>query len=142
MTTNRVPINRPAQAMVSPRAIELFVELERARRARKHADDCVVSEFGLCEAECAACERWWTAHNELHDELRLDPWLWPAVPRNPYPVGSPGAREWRPDADAKALWDRLKAAHRAATATRRTASLPLDEEDTNAEPIAGEGTLN
>ena len=49
MTTNRTPIQRPALTMISPRALELFAELELARRARRRAVDCAVSEYGLIE---------------------------------------------------------------------------------------------
>jgi hypothetical protein len=94
MTTNRTPIQRPARTVVSPRALELFAELERARRARKRAVDCTI--------------------DALHTELRLKPWQWPCLPRNPYPPGSPTARGWRPGQEQQELWDLLDKARRGA----------------------------
>ncbi len=135
MTTNRTPIQRPALTMISPRAIELFAELERARRARRRATDCTISEFGLCKAECRACEAWWDAHDALHTELRLPPWQWPCIPRNSYPPGSPKARDWRPSAEQKELWDLLTEARRA------TAASSLEEGSSYAEPVAGEPSI-
>jgi hypothetical protein len=44
MTTNRTPIRRPLLTAITPRAIELFAELESARRARRRAVDCTISE--------------------------------------------------------------------------------------------------
>jgi hypothetical protein len=135
MSTNRTPIARPALTMITPRAIELFSELERSRRARKHAVDCTISEQGLCTANCRACRLWWDAHAALHTELRLRPWVWPCLPRNPYPPGSPGAREWRPGTEQEELRDLLNAARRAAVAaSKRTAS--LEEDTTNAVVVA------
>jgi hypothetical protein len=114
MTTNRTPIQRPALTMITPHAIELFAELERSRRARRHAVDCTISEQGLCKSECRACRQWWDLHNELHVELRLKPWQWPCIPKNPYPPGSPGAREWRPGTEQEELRDLLNEARREA----------------------------
>jgi hypothetical protein len=135
MTTNRTPIERPTLTMISPRALELFAELERARRARRRAVDCTISEQGLCTTDCRACRRWFELHDQLHVVLRLRPWQWPCIPRNPYPPGSPGARDWRPDTEQKELWDILNEARRAAAvASRRTA--PPSEEGPHAEPVA------
>jgi hypothetical protein len=144
VTTNRTPIQRPAQTIISPKALELFAELERARRARLHDDGCEVRESGMCKCECVACERWWSAYNELHEELGLDPWQWPAIPQCPFPPGSPAARDWRPDAESQALYDLLKEARRAAAASRRATPSPLDEEDTdtNANVDAGPEPIN
>jgi hypothetical protein len=142
MTTNRTPMQRPALTMISPRAIELFAELERARRARRRAVDCTLSEHGLCTTDCRACRRWFDLHAELHTELRLKPWQWLCLPRNPYPLGSPQARDWRPGAEQAELWELLNEARRAAVAaSRRTAASSREEEDTNGEPVAGEDTL-
>jgi hypothetical protein len=134
MTTNRTPIQRPALTMISPRALALFAELERARRARLRAVDCTISEQGLCTTDCRACRAWSDAHNQLHVELRLQPWQWPCFPRNPYPPGSPKAREWRPSAEQKELWDLLTEARRAAV----VATTSLEEERPYAEPVAGQ----
>jgi hypothetical protein len=134
--TRRIPLHRAAdQPMISPRALELFAAAERARRARLHADDCTVAESGYCTTDCRACEAWWAAHNAITRELRLDPWLWPAVPCCPFPPGSAGAREWRPDTEAKTLYDALVAARRAAAAARADAK-KYEEDPNDVEPVA------
>jgi hypothetical protein len=112
--TKRNPIRRPAVQPVSPRALELYAELRRAMRARQRATDCTLSEYGHCTAECRACEAWWDAHNALHSELKLKPWLWPCLPRCPYPLGTPRARAWRPSDAQRELQDQLEAARKAA----------------------------
>jgi hypothetical protein len=103
--TRRTLLARHPTVQITQRAIDLFRELERANRARKRAIDCTISEFGHCIAECCACCRWWDLQDELHIELGLPPWQWPCIPRNPYPRGSPKARDWRPGAEQEELWD-------------------------------------
>jgi hypothetical protein len=123
MTTNRTPIERPTLTTISLRAIELFGELERARRARKNATDCKLGgPQDFCKAECRACRLWWDAHAALHTELGLEPWNWPALPHCPLPPGSGRARAWRPGTEQKKLYDLLREARRAANAAKRTAS--------------------
>jgi hypothetical protein len=114
--TRRTPIARQAaRPLITPRAIELFAELERARRARALAVDCSVSKHGYCATRhCRVCQRWLDLHAELHTELRLPPWAWPCLPRNPYPPGSPEAKKWRPGDAQKKLQDLLNEARRAA----------------------------
>jgi hypothetical protein len=112
--TRRTPLNRQATGpVITPHAVELFIELERARRARQRATDCTVSKYGHCSAECGACELWWAAHGELCSELRLPPWAWPALPRCPFPPNSDAAKTWRPGEQQKKLQDQLEAARRA-----------------------------
>jgi hypothetical protein len=137
MTTNRTPIERPVLAKISPRAIELFAELERARRARRHAEDCTVGEQGFCRTDrCGACRRWWDVHGDVHEELGLYPWQWPCLPRNPYPPGSPKARDWRPAAEQEELQNLLKQARRAAVVATASSA---QEEGTDAESVVDEG---
>jgi hypothetical protein len=112
--TKRNPIRRPAVQPVSLRALELYAELRRATRARRQATDCTLSKYGLCNAECRACEAWWDAHAALHSELKLPPWRWPALPRCPFPPGTPPARKWRPSSAQRELQDQLEAARKAA----------------------------
>jgi hypothetical protein len=115
MTTNRTPIERRALTVVSPRALELFAEMERARRARQRAADCTTSaQSGYCTTKCRVCRAWWDAHDELHTELRLAPWQWPCLPLNPFPPGSAKAREWRPGTEQQDLWNLLNKTRRAA----------------------------
>jgi hypothetical protein len=112
--TRRVPLRRPAVQPVSLHALELYGALRRAARARRRATDCTISKYGLCTAECAACEAWWAAHNELCSELRLPPWQWPCIGRNPHPPNSTAARKWRPGGAQKELQEQLETARRAA----------------------------
>jgi hypothetical protein len=114
--TLRTPISRRSmQPQITPRALELFVEMERATRARRRADECSVSTYsGYCTTDCPACRKWFDLHAELHTELRLRPWKWPCLPRNPYPPGSPKADDWRPDEEQQKLWGLLDEARRAA----------------------------
>jgi hypothetical protein len=139
--TRRTPLERRSAVQITPRALELFGELERSRRARKHAVDCTISEQDLCTGDCRVCQQWWDLHNELHIELRLQPWQWPCIPRNPYPPGSPGAREWRPGTEQQELRDLLNEARQEA-ARRRAAASAREKEDTYADPVAGEETLS
>jgi hypothetical protein len=139
VTTNRTPIQRPALTMISAQTLKLFAELERARRARSAAVDCTISEYGLCTTDCRACRRWFDLHDQLHIELRLNPWQWPCLPRNPYPPGSPKARDWRPGTEAAGLWGLLNEALKEA-ARRRTSSevSKADERDTDVESVTGQ----
>jgi hypothetical protein len=107
------------QPQITPRALELFVEMERATRARRRADGCSVSTYsGYCTTDCPACRKWFDLHGELHSELRLRPWVWPCLPHNPSPPGTPAARDWRPNEDQQELWDLLDEARRAARQTQ------------------------
>jgi hypothetical protein len=138
MTTNRTPIQRPTLTMISPRALELFAELERVRRARRRAADCTIAESGYCTTDCRACRRWFDLHDELHIELRLRPWQWPCLPRNPYPPGSPKARDWRPGTEPEELWNLLNEVRRAAVApSSPEGGTPYAEP----EPVAGQDTF-
>jgi hypothetical protein len=86
----------------------------------QNAVDCKLGgPQDFCKAECRACNAWWAAHNALHVELALDPWIWPCVPCCPVPPGTPRAREWRPDREQKKLYDLLREARRVAIATTK-----------------------
>jgi hypothetical protein len=113
--TRRTPIaRRSTEPQITPTAIELFKQIERAGRARKKTVGCTIAETsGYCTAECRACRQWYDLHTELHAELRFKPWVWPCLPRNPYPPNSAAAAAWRPGSDQQALWDQLDAARRA-----------------------------
>src|SRR4051812_949720 len=112
--TRRTPLARSPGMQITAEAVRLFTELERARRARRRGVDCTQSEQGLCTTACRACRLWSDLHNQLHIELSLRPWQWPCIPRNPYPPGSAGAREWRPGTEQAELWGALNDARRAA----------------------------
>jgi hypothetical protein len=109
--TKRTPIYRQAaQPQITLRAIELFKQMESARRARKRAVGCTISRYGLCTGDCRVCERWYDLHDELHTELRLPPWRWPCLGFCRYPPNSPEARTWRPGGEQRALWEALNEA--------------------------------
>jgi hypothetical protein len=139
--TRRTPIGRRSAVQITRRAIDLFAELERARRARRRAVDCTISERGLCTTDCRACRRWFDLHDELHIQLGLPPWVWPCLPRNPYPPGSPKAREWRPGPEQKELWDLLNEARAGAPRKRPAVSARKEEEGTNAEPAGTDASI-
>ncbi|KRQ02410.1 hypothetical protein [Bradyrhizobium manausense] len=90
---------------ISPKAIEIF-------KAMQELSGCVCA---VMTSRCPVCDECWRLHNELHDELQLKPYQWPAIV-NPdegesvYPPESGGAA-WHPQ--AKALWRELerRAAH-------------------------------
>ena len=105
MSTKRTPIGRPPSGrQFSPKALAAFREM------RKLEEQCTCPprdwggkywEFERCEA----CKEWWRQHSLLHDELRLEPWEWPAVEHpdavSPYPEGSHAANNWKPDLEAQ-----------------------------------------
>jgi hypothetical protein len=110
--TRRTPLARQAvPQQITPRAVKLFTELERARRARKHAD-CIDTKQGLCSSECPVCELWYNLHDELHRELKLRPWEFPCLPFCPFPPNSTGWMAWRPGGAQRALWEALDEARR------------------------------
>ena len=123
--TRRTPIVRQPALQLSARALELFDQLEKARRQRRAAT-CIIgdSPAGSCSTECAACRTWYDLHNKLHEELGLKPWQWLCLPRNPFPPGSSKFRDWRPlpDGEDQALWERLDEALRLAQAARKPAA--------------------
>jgi hypothetical protein len=135
--TRRTPLARLPGVQITPRAIELFTEMERATRARRRAVGCTITEYGLCKTDkCGACRRWWDAHNKLCTELALPPWQWPVIPRNPYPPNSAMARDWQPGTEQQALWNLLDKARRGAAAS------PSQEGDhPDVEPVAGPDTF-
>jgi hypothetical protein len=115
MTTNRVPINRPVNTRITPRAIELFKIMEQARGQRHLAIiRCDVNPYGKCKMTCTVCQDWANAHSELHEELHLKPWFWPCLPFEPWPPNSPKFRDWRPSRAEYDLWHALEKARQAA----------------------------
>ena len=115
--TRRTPITRRHAQQISGRALELFAATEKASRQRQAAIvNCVVNMYGFCRMECGPCQAWANAHSDLHLELHLKPWQWPCLPVNPFPPGSPAARDWEPSGPELALWQTLERARRAALA--------------------------
>jgi hypothetical protein len=114
--TKRIPIHRQAAQQITPQAVRLFAQLERARRARARAADCTLNKYNLCSGQCRACCDWWDAHAVLHSEMKMRPWIWPMVPRCPYPPNSANAKAWKPSTEQRELYDLLVEARRAAVA--------------------------
>jgi hypothetical protein len=120
--TKRVPIKHATRLQVSLRAIELFEAMEQATRQRNALscnNDDSGSGSGYCRADCDACNRWYDAMGDLHDELGLKPWQWPVIARNPFCPGTARSQAWCMDAESQALWELLNAASKQA---RRNAS--------------------
>jgi hypothetical protein len=121
--TRRTPINRPAVAQVTERAIDLWVAMTKLR--------CTCTppppEYWLHKM-CPGCERWYELHGELNDELHCAPWQWPCAARaSPKRAGSPTMNEY-----IAATMAMLKAAAKA----RRTASPSSEKEGSlDAEPV-------
>jgi hypothetical protein len=127
MVTKRTPIRRAGRRQITKRAVELFTEMAAIPCSCKPRN--WDGEYWRHE-ECAGCERWWTLHSELHDELRARPWEWPCVEdaaaENPYPSGSFAAQRWDRERSGKpekiaaiALWRELEAAAAAKPKKRR-----------------------
>jgi hypothetical protein len=51
--TKRVPLHRQATQQITPQAVRLFAQLERARRARARAADCTVAKSGIAKGSVA-----------------------------------------------------------------------------------------
>jgi hypothetical protein len=76
----RTPLNRSPRIVISRRAVALYLRMRRCKCDR--SPDC----HGC---RCAGCKKWWGLHDELHRELGLKPWQWPAiVPPTYYPDGT------------------------------------------------------
>jgi hypothetical protein len=77
MVTKRTPIARHHMASISERAVELYLAMKRIRCT------CPPPEPGFTSPklrdQCGNCERWWSLHNQLADELKLRPWFWPVI---------------------------------------------------------------
>ena len=113
--TKRVPIARQANLQVTPRALELFEQVEKARRQRRAAR-CIVGPYGHCRGDCTPCRSWYELQDQLHVELGLKPRFWPCVPCNPFPPGSLAARDWSPEGAPLQLWQTLERGRQAAEA--------------------------
>jgi hypothetical protein len=74
MTTNRIPVQRPAQTMISHRALDLFIAMG------KLCCSCP-SPKPVTQSPCRGCDRWYDLHDELHRELGCKLWDWPCVAR-------------------------------------------------------------
>jgi hypothetical protein len=79
--------------------------------------------------KCVACRQWWEKHRELMRELELPPWCFPCVERPdepcPFPKGSPQAKTWEPNHEARARWGRLEQAVRKARTSAKVERVRL-----------------
>jgi hypothetical protein len=121
--TRRTPINRPPTGgQITDAAVALYDAMRRCKCVCPPIDwDGAYWE----RSECAGCRRWWELHSQLHDELKLAPWAWPAI-ENPHPDASPyprahhGHDTWAVP-DAQARWRKLDAASRELRRQKRAA---------------------
>jgi len=81
MPTARKTISRKPTRRISERAIDLFDGMEMLAQQCSCGGD-------IRYAECPACEQWWQQQRELHDELKLKPWEYPAC--SPFENDEPG----------------------------------------------------
>ena len=112
MTTKRTPVRPSGRIKITPAAVAAFREMQKLRCTCPPID--WAGKYWERPEECAACKKWWEQHSILHDELKLEPWDWPAYEhpnaRPPYPEGSPAAKSWKPDLEGQARYRMLKAA--------------------------------
>ena len=122
--TRRVPLGRRPAVQITPRAVELFVAMDKLR--------CTCpSPKPPTQSPCPGCERWYDLHAELHVELRCKPWEWPCVVRQ----SRKRAGSTRMSESMAATMTLLQEAAR-----RRTASSSL-EGGPYAEPVAGQDSF-
>jgi hypothetical protein len=129
--TRRVPLVRRPAVQITPRAIDLYAAMGKLK--------CTCPPPSPTRSPCPGCERWADLHDDLHRELGAKPWEWPVVARrSPKRAGSTCMTE--SIAATMALLDEA-VRRRASTASSTASSRPREEEDTNADPVAGEDTL-
>ena len=76
--TKRTPLARHPTMLVTPLAVELFVQQGRLR--------CSCNGCG----SCASCDEWYRLDSDIHTELGLPPHEWPAAARqSPRGCGPP-----------------------------------------------------
>jgi hypothetical protein len=132
MTTNRTPIQRPALTMITPRAVELYESMGALRCT------CLPPPRPPTRGPCPGCAKWYDLHDQLHRELAARPWEWPIVARrSPKRAGSTAWNETI--AGTMAQLDEAVRRRRAAAAALPSAG--TEQEDTNAEPVAGQDTF-
>jgi hypothetical protein len=71
MPTTRKTIHRRPTRRITKRAVDIFDNMEALKKHCSCGADII-------RDECDTCKEWWRQHNELHDELKLRPWQWPA----------------------------------------------------------------
>jgi hypothetical protein len=97
MGTKRTPRGYAARMRMTPAAVVMLERMERLSIACMCPEIDWEGEYSKPRG-CPACNAWWKLHGELHGELKLPPWAWPAYEypdaENPYPVGSVAAQHW------------------------------------------------
>jgi hypothetical protein len=100
MVTNRTPRQAQVKTKVTPRAVELFRQMQTLPSCT-----CCAPRVRRCQS----CDMWWDLHRELNAELNLAPWEFPAVNLHrglAYASDWDGARELIGE-----LMERLRVAH-------------------------------
>jgi hypothetical protein len=97
MPTKRVPIRPESRRQITQAALDSFRKMQRCAAACTCAGVRDWSRWWEKE-DCAACDKWWFHHEQLHKELNLPLHQWPGIedPRspNPYPAGTISAKTW------------------------------------------------
>ena len=113
MVTKRTPIDRPPRMEITPRAVELWEQMQGL------VCTCKPRDWGGAYWEhelCPGCQERTLFRRAIGQELRLPPWDIPYIidpdAPNPWPAGSLRHARWRPDPDAVARWKALEAASR------------------------------
>jgi hypothetical protein len=78
MPTKRTARRAESRTKVTPRAVELFQQMEALPFCT-----CVWGPRYYDQVECVSCARWWDYQNELYDELKLTPAQYPAINHPP-----------------------------------------------------------
>jgi hypothetical protein len=74
-TSKRTPIHRSLIMQITSRAVAIYEQMRRIHCT------CLPREYSARYVPpCASCDKWWDLHNELHRELKLKVWHWPAIP--------------------------------------------------------------
>lgn len=139
MGTKRVPVGRPPVASITPAALAAFEAMRKLRRTCTCEPIDWGGKYWARGPQCSSCEEWWRQHSILHHELRCKPWQWPCI-EHPnsvtcFPEGSPAARAWKPNLEARARWRVLAKA--AKDARRAQKSLPPKSAEVNKETTHG-----
>jgi hypothetical protein len=131
--TKRTPLDRPVVGFrITEHAIDIFTAMGRLRCTCLQ----VIPERYWLHKMCASCEKWYSLHGRLADELgaSVEPWEWPIVSRqSPRRAGSTCCNEGMAARTAA-----FKAAAKARRATKPTAPPPLEE----GKPDAGDAGQN
>jgi hypothetical protein len=102
MPTTRKTIHRKPTRRITDHAVDLYDQMEALAQQCSCGSDM--------RRECAACEQWWRLQHELHGELKLQPWEFPACSRldNDEPNVMARNRALKAESEARKRWRALK----------------------------------